>query len=80
MKYLNYHGEGAEGFLELDTVEKCSKHCLDMRGCVSFDFDHTSSPWKNTRCWIHQNELESWSDGNHFLKVPCPMQEGEADP
>ena len=80
MKYLNYHGEGAEGYPELDTVAKCTNECNTNRGCQSFDYDHSTNPWKNTRCWIHMNEVEDWSAGNHFLKVPCPMKADEAEP
>jgi len=73
MKYLNFHAEGAIMHSEITTADDCASLCLSIETCWAFDYDTNENPWKATRCWLHENELEDWTNGNHQMKVPCPM-------
>jgi len=73
--YKNFHGEGANQNEGIETREECAKKCLEKETCLAFDFDRSAKPWKNTRCWTHENELEAWTEGDHFMKKPCPMRQ-----
>jgi len=80
MKYLNYHAEGGEPHINATTPEECANVCIPMPECVSFDFDTNENPWKDTRCWVHRHEIESWSDGHHWIKQPCALPPDAVEP
>ena len=59
---------------ELETVDGCAELCQSMPECIAIDFDRNNPPYKNARCWIHDNPglvVKEQAAVDHYKKGKC---------
>ena len=75
----------------MDTSEsECEIECLGRNGaldgdqysefCLGFDFDYSTSPWGQTRCWLLlgqflEMEETTYDKVTHYTKRTCSQQQ-----
>ncbi len=76
---LGHNAEGASPFIDADTVDKCAEVCQSIATCVAFDFNKSDKPWKDIRCWVHENpirKLKEQPNVDHYTRGPCSRSDG----
>ena len=73
--------EGATPYHEYESLEDCQDLCRKMPECLAIDYDRNDPPYKNSRCWIHDEEsLVSGTKPqpavDHYTRVPCNQGPG----
>merc|ERR1711893_334798 len=53
--YIEHNAEGATPHYGYETVAACADLCRETIDCIAFDFDRNEPPYKNARCWIHDD-------------------------
>ena len=79
--YKETNVEGATPYHEITTVAGCADLCREIAECLGFDYDRNLPPYKNARCWIHDEaSLESGMKPqpavDHYRREPCPFDTG----
>ena len=75
-----HNAEGAYPVHEITTVAGCAELCRQTEGCIAFDYDRNLPPYKNSRCWIHDNPsivMKEQPAVDHYVRKPCPYGSGE---
>ncbi len=73
--------EGATPYHDYESLEDCQDLCRKMPECLAIDYDRNDPPYKNSRCWIHDEEsLVSGTKPqpavDHYTRVPCNQGPG----
>ncbi len=72
-KYNEHNAEGATPYRDMQSVDDCADLCHYLHDCVAFDYDRSKSPYRNTRCWIHDNPsivMKEQPHVDHYAKGP----------
>ncbi len=76
---VEHNAEGATPFDKYTTVQECADLCRETLECVAFDYDRNEPPYKNARCWIHDNPglvVKEQSAVDHYTRIPCDYGPG----
>ena len=64
------------------TVAECAELCQSLPECIAFDYDRNLPPYKNSRCWIHDDSsivMKEQPAVDHYVKGPCKSEGGNDD-
>ncbi len=74
-----HNAEGAYPVHDIETVAGCSDLCRNTPECLAFDFDRNNPPYKNARCWIHDNPglvVKEQPAVDHYTRGPMACYSG----
>ena len=77
--YFEHNAEGAKPFHNISTVDKCAMMCEKSSSCVAFDYDRNTPPYKNSSCWIHDDQnlkIKEQPAVDHYTKDMCENDGG----
>lgn len=72
--YFEHNAEGATPYHYIETVEDCASLCRSLPQCNAFDYDKNDPPFKNSKCWIHDDlniVMKKQHGVDHHVKQAC---------
>ena len=79
-RFVEHNAEGATPYHDIETVADCADFCRSLSECIAFDYDRNEPPYKNARCWIHDDPsivMKKQSAVTHFVVEPCTFNGGK---
>lgn len=77
---MGHNAEGGTLYHGISSVSKCAEFCMKIPECVAFDFDKNDPPFKNARCWIHENSkcmVKKQALVDHYSRNVCSDKDGK---
>ena len=59
---------------DVESVDGCTELCQSIPECLAFDYDRNEPPYKNARCWIHDNPalvVKQQPAVDHYSRGKC---------
>ena len=78
--FAEHNAEGATPHYGYETVDECADLCRKTPECIAFDFDRNLPPYKNARCWIHDDTsivMKEQPAVDHYVRKPCTYGPGK---
>ena len=72
--HYEHNAEGATPHYGFETVTACADLCRETPDCIAFDFDRNNPPYKDARCWIHDDlsiVMKEQPAVDHYVRIPC---------
>ncbi len=76
-----HNAEGATPYHDIMSVNECADLCRTLAKCIAFDYDRNLPPYKNSRCWIHDDAsivMKEQPAVDHYVKGPLVCTAGNS--